>query len=50
MRVVGYPRWIRGRLGDETVVDSKRAKLVYLDGRTIPVYAFPAYEDIKLKE
>jgi uncharacterized protein (DUF427 family) len=48
VRVVEYPRWIRGRLGDETVVDSKRAKLVYLDGRTIPVYAFPE-EDVRLE-
>jgi len=47
MRVVEYPRWIRGRLGGETVVDSKRARLVYLDGRSIPVYAFPE-QDVDL--
>jgi uncharacterized protein (DUF427 family) len=47
MRAVDYPRWIRGRLGGETVVDSKRAKLLYLDGRKLPVYGFPA-EDVRL--
>ena len=47
MRVVDYPRWVRGRLGSETVVDSKRAKLLYLDGRRLPVYGFPA-DDVRL--
>jgi uncharacterized protein (DUF427 family) len=47
MRVVDYPRWIRGRLGGETVVDSKRAQLVYHEGRKIPVYAFPE-QDVRL--
>src|SRR4051795_5714878 len=47
MRVVEYPRWIRGRLGGETVVDSKRARLIYLDGRSIPAYAFPE-EDVRV--
>src|SRR3954447_4169846 len=47
MRVVEYPRWVRGRLGGDTVVDSKRAKLLYLDGRKLPVYGFPE-EDVRL--
>jgi uncharacterized protein (DUF427 family) len=43
--VVSYPRWVRGRLGGETVVDSKRGSLVYEEDRKIPVYAFPE-EDV----
>jgi uncharacterized protein (DUF427 family) len=31
------PRWVRGRLGGETVVDSKRVKLLYEPGR-LPVW------------
>jgi uncharacterized protein (DUF427 family) len=34
------PRWIRGKLGDETVVSSKRAKLLH-EGGLLPVYYFP---------
>lgn len=48
MRVVEYPRWVRGRLGGETVVDSRRARLIYHDGRSIPVYAFPE-EDVRIE-
>jgi uncharacterized protein (DUF427 family) len=48
MRVVEYPRWVRGRLGGDTVVDSKRAKLLYLDGRKLPVYGFPE-EDVRVE-
>jgi uncharacterized protein (DUF427 family) len=47
MQVVEYPRWVRGRLGGHTVIDSKRAKLLYLDGRKLPVYGFPE-EDVRL--
>jgi uncharacterized protein (DUF427 family) len=47
MRVEPYPRWVRGRLNGETVVDSKRAHLVWDEGKTIPVYAFPA-DDARL--
>ena len=48
MRVEPYPRWVRGRLGGETVVDSRRAHLVWDEGKTIPVYAFPA-GDVRLE-
>jgi uncharacterized protein (DUF427 family) len=36
-----YPRWVRGLLGGDTVVDSKRASLLYEAGRTLPVWVFP---------
>ena len=48
MRVVDYPRWVRGRLGGETVVDSKHARLLYLDGRKLPVYGFPE-DDVRVE-
>jgi uncharacterized protein (DUF427 family) len=48
MRVVDYQRWVRGRLGGETVVDSKRVRLVYPEGQKIPRYAFPE-EDVRLE-
>jgi uncharacterized protein (DUF427 family) len=38
-------RWIRGLLGDSTIVDSTRAVLVWEPGRPVPVYAFP-HEDV----
>jgi uncharacterized protein (DUF427 family) len=41
-----YPRWVRGRLGGETVVDSTRAALLYESGR-LPVWLFPE-EDVRL--
>jgi uncharacterized protein (DUF427 family) len=41
-----YPRWVRGRLGGETVVDSKRASLLYEAGRKLPVWLFPE-EDVR---
>jgi uncharacterized protein (DUF427 family) len=47
VRVEPYPRWVRGRLGGETVVDSRRAHLVWDEGKKIPVYAFPA-DDVRL--
>jgi uncharacterized protein (DUF427 family) len=45
-----YPtsRWIRGiRGGGSTVVDSRRAILVWEPGKKVPIYAFPA-EDVAL--
>jgi uncharacterized protein (DUF427 family) len=41
------PRWVRGRLGGETVVDSKRVKLLYRPGRVLPIWVFPE-EDVRL--
>jgi uncharacterized protein (DUF427 family) len=41
------PRWVRGRLGGETVVDSKRVKLLYEPDRVLPVWLFPA-DDVRL--
>jgi uncharacterized protein (DUF427 family) len=35
-----YPRWVRGRLGGETVVDSKRVRLLYESGK-LPIWLFP---------
>ena len=46
-RVEEYPRWVRGRLGGETVVDSKRAKLLYRADRRLPVWVFPE-QDVRL--
>jgi uncharacterized protein (DUF427 family) len=40
------PRWVRGRLDGETVVDSKRVRLLYETGR-LPVWLFPE-EDVRL--
>ena len=45
-RVEESPRWVRGRLGGETVVDSKRVKLLYESDR-LPVWLFPE-EDVRL--
>lgn len=36
----GSPRWVRGELAGETVVDSKRPKLLHETG-LLPVYYFP---------
>lgn len=38
-------RWIRGTRGDETIVDSRRALLVWEPAKKTPVYAFPR-EDV----
>ncbi|GIE99802.1 DUF427 domain-containing protein [Paractinoplanes rishiriensis] len=35
------PRWVRGRAGDTTVVDSRRAILLWVPGEVVPMYAFP---------
>jgi len=40
------PRWIRGRLGGQTVVDSKRVRMLHESGR-LPVWLFPE-EDVRL--
>ena len=41
------PRWVRGRLGGETVVDSRRVKLLYEEGKQLPIWVFPE-EDVRL--
>jgi uncharacterized protein (DUF427 family) len=46
-RLEDSPRWVRGRLGGETVVDSKRVKLLYEPDRKLPVWLFPE-EDLRL--
>jgi uncharacterized protein (DUF427 family) len=40
------PRWVRGRLKGETVVDSRRVRLFYETG-SLPVWLFPE-EDVQL--
>jgi uncharacterized protein (DUF427 family) len=42
-----YPtsRWIRGTRGKDTIVDSRRAVLVWEPGKKVPIYAFPR-EDV----
>jgi uncharacterized protein (DUF427 family) len=40
------PRWIRGRLGGQTVVDSRRVRMLHESGR-LPVWLFPE-EDVRL--
>src|SRR5437588_2680982 len=44
-----YPtsRWIRGTLGDHTVIDTRRALLIWEPGKKVPIYAFPR-EDVHL--
>ncbi len=44
-----YPisRWIRGMRGQDTIVDSRRAVLVWEPGKKVPIYAFPR-EDVAL--
>jgi uncharacterized protein (DUF427 family) len=44
-----YPtsRWIRGTRGADTIVDSRRAVLVWEPGKKVPIYAFPR-EDVAL--
>ena len=41
-----YPisRWIRGTRGADTIVDSRRAVLVWEPGKKVPIYAFPREE------
>jgi uncharacterized protein (DUF427 family) len=40
------PRWVRGELGGETVVDSRRALVVWEPGKPVPLYAF-ARDDVR---
>ena len=40
-------RWVRGRTGDLTVVDSRRPVLVWEPGVPVPLYAFPR-EDVRV--
>jgi uncharacterized protein (DUF427 family) len=42
-----YPtsRWIRGTRGQDTIIDTRRAVLVWEPGKKVPVYAFPR-EDV----
>ena len=47
MRIEPYPRWVRGRLHGEVVVDSKRAHLLWDEGKQLPIYVFPE-EDVRL--
>jgi uncharacterized protein (DUF427 family) len=44
-----YPisRWVRGRRGGDTVVDSRRTVLIWEPGHTTPIYAFPR-EDVSI--
>ena len=44
-----YPtyRWIRGVRGQDTIVDTRRALLVWEPGKRVPMYAFPR-EDVRL--
>ena len=44
-----YPtsRWIRGTHGAHTVIDTRRALLIWEPGRKVPIYAFPP-EDVHL--
>ena len=44
-----YPisRWIRATRGKDTIVDSRRALLVWEPGKNVPIYAFPR-EDVAL--
>ena len=41
-----FPRWVRGMLDGEAVVDSKRVKLLHESGR-LPLYYFPQ-EDVRM--
>jgi uncharacterized protein (DUF427 family) len=45
-RLEDSPRWIRARLGGETVADSRRTKLLYLPDR-LAFHVFPE-EDVRL--
>ena len=41
LRTEASERWVRGRLGDETVVDTRRPVLVWEAGKPVPRYVFP---------
>ncbi len=40
------PRWVRARLGGETIADSRRAKLLHEHGK-LPIYYFPE-DDVRM--
>lgn len=46
LRWVPSERWVRGRTGGTTVVDSRRPVLVWEPGVPVPLYAFPR-EDVR---
>ena len=46
LRYEPTPKWIRAERGDEVVVDSRRAVLVWGREKVVPGYAFPA-EDVR---
>ena len=48
LRYEPLAQWVRGKLGDQTIVDSKRALLVWEPGTVVPGYAFPR-EDVALE-
>src|SRR3954469_13458493 len=35
------PRWIRAKVGDVTMADSKRVLLLWQESKVLPVYFFP---------
>ena len=41
------PRWVRARIGDVTVADSKRVLLLWEEGKVLPVYLFPR-DDVRV--
>ena len=47
LRYEPTPKWIRAERGGETVVDSRRAVLVWGPEKVVPAYAFPA-EDVRV--
>jgi uncharacterized protein (DUF427 family) len=44
LRFEPSPKWIRAELGGVTVVDSKRALLVWEPGHAVPGYCFPEWD------
>jgi uncharacterized protein (DUF427 family) len=49
LRYEPTPKWIRAQRGGETVVDSRRAVLVWPEGHVVPRFAFPD-DDVKLAD
>lgn len=47
LRVEPIPKWVRGELGREIVVDSRRTWLVWEPGRVVPGWCFPR-EDVRV--
>lgn len=48
LRFEPSPRWVRAAAGGETVVDSRRALLVWEPGRVVPRYCFPR-DDVRME-